>query len=159
MLARASYGAGRPPYPKSSVEQQEINRLQERDSADPDRDGVIEGADKCPTVAGRPENLGCPDQDRDEDGIFDRDDECPDDERCPLERDDCVGWMYDGLGAGWIDRLRVSAERASASTPVTPAPASLLYPQLEPATANVATNARQTNTFKGFLITVPSLLH
>src|SRR6185436_18166046 len=64
--------------PKSSVEQQEINRLQERDSLDPDHDGVIGEADKCPGKPGRPENLGCPDEDRDHDGVLDREDQCPD---------------------------------------------------------------------------------
>jgi outer membrane protein OmpA-like peptidoglycan-associated protein len=63
--------------PKNSREQEEINRLQMRDSDDPDHDGLIEAADKCPDMPGSPENFGCPDLDRDADGIMDRDDECP----------------------------------------------------------------------------------
>ncbi|MCK6592834.1 MAG: OmpA family protein, partial [Polyangiaceae bacterium] len=63
--------------PKNSREQEEINRLQMRDSDDPDHDGLIEAADKCPDIPGSPDNYGCPDLDRDSDGIMDRDDECP----------------------------------------------------------------------------------
>jgi OmpA-OmpF porin, OOP family len=64
--------------PKTSREQDEINRLQEVDSDDPDHDGLIGAADHCPQVPGAPENLGCPDKDTDEDGVIDREDECPD---------------------------------------------------------------------------------
>ena len=64
--------------PKTSREQDEINRLQEVDSDDPDHDGLIGAADHCPNVPGAPENLGCPDKDTDEDGVIDREDECPD---------------------------------------------------------------------------------
>jgi OOP family OmpA-OmpF porin len=64
--------------PKSSREQEEINRLQMQDSEDPDHDGLIGAADHCPEVPGAPENLGCPDKDSDEDGVIDREDECPD---------------------------------------------------------------------------------
>ncbi len=64
--------------PKTSREQEEINRLQMQDSEDPDHDGLIGAADHCPEVPGAPENLGCPDKDSDEDGVIDREDECPD---------------------------------------------------------------------------------
>jgi outer membrane protein OmpA-like peptidoglycan-associated protein len=64
--------------PKSSREQEEINRLLMRDSEDPDHDGLIEAADKCPEHPGSPDNFGCPDSDRDNDLIPDADDECPD---------------------------------------------------------------------------------
>lgn len=64
--------------PQKSREQEEINRLQQRDSDDPDHDGLIGDADRCPNAAGPPENLGCPDKDTDGDGIVDRLDECPD---------------------------------------------------------------------------------
>jgi outer membrane protein OmpA-like peptidoglycan-associated protein len=64
--------------PKTSREQEEINRLLQRDTDDPDHDGMIGEADHCPEVAGRPENFGCPDQDTDQDGVMDRDDDCPD---------------------------------------------------------------------------------
>src|SRR6185369_11703077 len=79
--------------PKSSVEQQEINRLQERDSVDPDHDGLIDDADRCPDKPGRRDNFGCPDADTDRDGIMDRDDKCPElaqgpggKKGCPLVR-------------------------------------------------------------------------
>jgi outer membrane protein OmpA-like peptidoglycan-associated protein len=45
---------------------------------DGDGDGVPDGVDRCPAVAGRAENGGCPDEDRDGDGLADRLDECPD---------------------------------------------------------------------------------
>ncbi len=64
--------------PKQSREQEEINRLQMVDSEDPDHDGLIAAADRCPEVPGAPENLGCPDKDSDKDGVIDREDDCPD---------------------------------------------------------------------------------
>ncbi len=64
--------------PKTSREQDEINRLLQRDTDDPDHDGMIGETDHCPEVPGRPENYGCPDQDTDQDGVMDRDDDCPD---------------------------------------------------------------------------------
>ncbi|UQA57538.1 OmpA family protein [Polyangium aurulentum] len=63
--------------PSSSREQEEVNRLKQKDSNDPDHDGLIEKADRCPDDPGTPQNFGCPDQDRDSDGIVDREDECP----------------------------------------------------------------------------------
>jgi outer membrane protein OmpA-like peptidoglycan-associated protein len=64
--------------PKSSREQEEIDRIKQRDKEDPDGDGLIEKADRCPNEAGPPENKGCPDWDGDGDGVVDREDECPD---------------------------------------------------------------------------------
>ena len=64
--------------PEKSREQEEINRLQQRDIDDPDHDGLIGDADRCPYIAGPPENKGCPDKDLDGDGVIDREDECPD---------------------------------------------------------------------------------
>src|SRR6185503_9574093 len=45
--------------------------------SDPDGDGVVGGADKCPDVAGPPANDGCPVHDKDGDGIPDKADKCP----------------------------------------------------------------------------------
>jgi outer membrane protein OmpA-like peptidoglycan-associated protein len=45
---------------------------------DNDADGVLDGADRCPLVAGVAANNGCPDSDRDGDGVVDRLDNCPD---------------------------------------------------------------------------------
>ena len=64
--------------PTSSREQDEINRILQRESDDPDGDGLIGDADRCPNQPGPPENLGCPDIDTDGDGILDRLDDCPD---------------------------------------------------------------------------------
>jgi outer membrane protein OmpA-like peptidoglycan-associated protein len=62
--------------PKNSAEQEEINRLMEREEDDNDHDGMIGKIDKCPDKPGLPANFGCPDVDTDEDGIMDREDEC-----------------------------------------------------------------------------------
>ncbi|XXX81704.1 OmpA family protein [Sorangium sp. So ce134] len=75
--------------PKTSQEQEEINRLQQRDNDDPDRDGLIGAADRCPDVPGSPENFGCPDLDTDGDGIVDRDDQCPDKPAGPHGKNGC----------------------------------------------------------------------
>src|SRR5690554_723173 len=59
---------------------------------DRDGDGVADDEDKCPDVAGVPENDGCP-ADRDGDGVYDTDDKCPDvagvleNDGCPADRD------------------------------------------------------------------------
>lgn len=66
--------------PEKSREQEEIDRLQrghDEENPDPDGDGLIGTADRCPKEAGPPENLGCPDKDSDGDGIVDRIDDCP----------------------------------------------------------------------------------
>ena len=48
---------------------------------DPDRDGIVGAADKCPNDAedkdGFQDADGCPDPDNDQDGIADKDDKCP----------------------------------------------------------------------------------
>lgn len=75
--------------PKTSQEQEEINRLQQRDEDDPDRDGLIGAADRCPDVPGSPENFGCPDLDSDGDGVIDRDDDCPDMPAGPHGKNGC----------------------------------------------------------------------
>lgn len=63
--------------PSKSREQQDIDRLKQIDSEDPDHDGLIGQADRCPSLPGLPENVGCPDTDSDKDGIVDREDKCP----------------------------------------------------------------------------------
>ena len=63
--------------PSKSREQQEIDRLKEVDTNDPDHDGLIGDADHCPELPGVPQNMGCPDSDSDKDGVPDRDDKCP----------------------------------------------------------------------------------
>ncbi|AUX42723.1 outer membrane protein [Sorangium cellulosum] len=75
--------------PKTSQEQEEINRLQQQDNDDPDRDGLIGAADRCPDIPGSPENFGCPDLDTDGDGFFDRDDQCPDKPAGPHGKNGC----------------------------------------------------------------------
>ncbi|MCE9575974.1 MAG: tandem-95 repeat protein, partial [Deltaproteobacteria bacterium] len=52
-------------------------------AVDPDHDGIVGKADRCPTEAedvdGYQDSDGCPDVDNDGDGIYDGDDKCPDD--------------------------------------------------------------------------------
>jgi outer membrane protein OmpA-like peptidoglycan-associated protein len=75
--------------PENSREQEEINRLQARDEDDPDHDGLIGDADRCPYAAGPPENHGCPDTDSDGDGVVDRLDECPEIPQGPHGKNGC----------------------------------------------------------------------
>jgi OmpA-OmpF porin, OOP family len=75
--------------PKESREQEEIDRLQRRDDDDPDHDGLVGNADRCPNAAGPPENHGCPDTDTDGDGIVDRLDMCPDVPQGPHGKNGC----------------------------------------------------------------------
>jgi OOP family OmpA-OmpF porin len=75
--------------PANSREQEEIDRLQQRDEDDPDHDGLIGDTDRCPNAAGPPENHGCPDSDTDGDGVVDRLDECPDLPAGPHGRNGC----------------------------------------------------------------------
>ncbi len=60
------------------VVQKEVVRVAEED---PDHDGVVGAADKCPMVAedrdGFEDEDGCPDNDNDKDGIPDAQDKCP----------------------------------------------------------------------------------
>src|SRR5215470_6744855 len=63
--------------PESSREQEEINRLQQRDDDDPDHDGLIGDADRCP------------DRDTDGDGVVDRLDECPEIPQGPHGKNGC----------------------------------------------------------------------
>lgn len=63
--------------PKTSREQEQINRILERERDDPDGDGLTNDVDRCPSTPGSPENHGCPEVDSDGDGISDREDECP----------------------------------------------------------------------------------
>lgn len=64
---------------------------------DTDGDGLYDYEDKCPTVPGPRENLGCPWGDRDQDGILDKDDRCPDTPG-PKENQGCPWPDTDGDG-------------------------------------------------------------
>jgi OOP family OmpA-OmpF porin len=75
--------------------------------ADPDGDGVLGAADKCPNEAedkdGFEDEDGCPDPDNDKDGILDAQDKCPlkaenvngidDEDGCPEEDTDGDGFL------------------------------------------------------------------
>lgn len=52
--------------------------LMKAPTCDSDGDGVVNGKDSCPNVAGPKANNGCPDKDSDGDGVVDREDACPD---------------------------------------------------------------------------------
>jgi OOP family OmpA-OmpF porin len=86
------------------VVQKEVVRVPEA-NPDPDNDGVVGAADKCPMVAedkdGFEDEDGCPDNDNDKDGIPDAQDKCPlkaetvngidDEDGCPEEDTDGDG--------------------------------------------------------------------
>jgi len=97
--------------PKSSREQEEINRLLQRDSDDPDHDGLIAPADKCPNEPGRPENFGCPDTDSDGDGVVDRDDQCPDLPAGPGGRQGCPSVYVKGDEIVITDQVHFATDK------------------------------------------------
>ncbi len=61
---------------------------------DMDKDGTPDSLDLCPTLAGSPTALGCPDADND--GIGDSDDHCPNDPGT-IETNGCPDYDNDGL--------------------------------------------------------------
>ncbi len=69
---------------------------------DTDGDGVVDRMDKCPTVPGPAENAGCPEPDADGDGIIDRLDKCPT-VKGPADNAGCPD--VDKDADGLIDRL------------------------------------------------------
>jgi outer membrane protein OmpA-like peptidoglycan-associated protein len=97
--------------PNKSREQEEINRLQERDSDDPDHDGLIGDADRCPNAAGPPENHGCPDKDTDGDGVVDREDECPDIPAGPHGRRGCPTAYVKGDEIVILDQVHFATDK------------------------------------------------
>ncbi len=96
---------GLPDPVDSCIDQPEdYDKFQDEDGcpeADNDNDGVVDGADKCPDVAGPIQNVGCPVTDKDSDGIADERDKCPnepedkdgfqDDDGCPDLDNDADG--------------------------------------------------------------------
>ncbi len=56
---------------------QEVVEPKDSSCLDSDFDGVPDGSDKCPKLAGSPLNNGCPNFDTDKDGVLDENDECP----------------------------------------------------------------------------------
>lgn len=97
--------------PKTSREQEEINRLMQRESDDPDRDGLIGAADRCPKAPGRPENHGCPDTDTDADGITDREDDCPDLPSNVRGKGGCPGAFVKGDEIVIMDQVHFATDR------------------------------------------------
>ncbi|MBK8258853.1 MAG: OmpA family protein [Polyangiaceae bacterium] len=97
--------------PNSSREQQEINRLMEKDSLDPDKDGLIGDADKCPQAPGRPENQGCPDVDTDADGVSDREDDCPDLPSNARGKGGCPGAFVKGDEIVIMDQVHFATDK------------------------------------------------
>lgn len=97
--------------PKTSREQEEINRLMQKDSDDPDKDGLIGDADRCPKAPGRPENQGCPDTDTDGDGISDREDDCPDLPSNARGRGGCPGAFVKGDEIVILDQVNFATDK------------------------------------------------
>jgi OmpA-OmpF porin, OOP family len=96
--------------PSKSYEQEEINRLQQRDIDDPDGDGLIGDADLCPHNPGLPVNLGCPDGDKDNDGIVDRADECPDQAAGPGGEKGCPAVHIKGDQIVLLDQVHFATD-------------------------------------------------
>src|SRR5262249_2100553 len=97
--------------PEKSREQEEINRLQQRDEDDPDHDGPTGKADRCPTAPGPPENQGCPDTDTDGDGIVDRLDECPDLPQGPKGKNGCPPAYVKGDEIVILDQVHFATDK------------------------------------------------
>ncbi|MEZ4298697.1 MAG: OmpA family protein [Polyangiaceae bacterium] len=97
--------------PGRSREQIEINRLMEKDSTDPDKDGLIGDADRCPDVPGRPENYGCPDTDSDGDGVNDREDDCPDLPSNARGKGGCPGAFVKGDEIVIMDQVHFATDK------------------------------------------------
>lgn len=75
LSAYLGFGAEPAPAPKPEPKPEPVVDL------DPDHDGILGAADKCPTEPedkdGFQDDDGCPDPDNDNDGILDKDDKCP----------------------------------------------------------------------------------
>lgn len=97
--------------PANSREQEEIDRLQQRDQDDPDHDGLIGDADRCPNAAGPPENHGCPDTDSDGDGVIDRLDDCPDIPAGPHGRNGCPAAYVKGDEIVILDQVHFATDK------------------------------------------------
>ncbi len=97
--------------PENSREQDEITRLQQRDDEDPDHDGLIGDADRCPHAAGPPENMGCPDKDTDGDGIVDRLDECPEIPQGPHGKNGCPRAYVKGDEIVILDQVHFATDK------------------------------------------------
>jgi OmpA-OmpF porin, OOP family len=97
--------------PETSREQDEINRLLQKNSDDPDGDGLIGDADRCPNAAGPPENHGCPDSDTDGDGVVDRLDECPDVPAGPHGKNGCPTAYVKGDEIVILDQVHFATDK------------------------------------------------
>jgi OmpA-OmpF porin, OOP family len=97
--------------PETSREQDEINRVLLKQSEDPDGDGLIGDADRCPNAAGPPENLGCPDSDTDGDGVVDRLDECPDIPAGPHGKNGCPTAYIKGDEIVILDQVHFATDK------------------------------------------------
>jgi len=83
----------------------------QRDSDDPDHDGLIGDADKCPKAPGRPENQGCPDTDTDGDGVVDREDDCPDLPSNARGKGGCPGAFLQGDQIVILDQVHFATDK------------------------------------------------
>ena len=115
--------------PSSSREQEEINRILESRSLDPDDDGVIGEQDQCPEQPGPPENRGCPDVDTDGDTVVDRLDRCPDDPQDALGKDGCPVAFVEGNQIIILDKVHFETDSdviLEQSTPIIDAVANVM---------------------------------
>ena len=120
--------------PSTSREQEEINRILERDRDDPDGDGLTGDVDRCPTTPGRPENQGCPDKDSDGDGVADREDECPSLSGGPSGKQGCPVAYIKGNEIVILDKVHFATDKdiiLDQSKPILEAVAQVLTENLD----------------------------
>ncbi len=120
--------------PSGSREQEEINRILESRSLDPDGDGVIGDKDKCPQKPGPPENGGCPDVDTDGDTVVDRLDRCPDEPQDKLGKDGCPVAFVEGNRIVILDKVHFATDDdviLAESMPIIDAVAEVLQARAE----------------------------
>lgn len=138
--------------PSTSREQEEIIRLQQRDMDDPDGDGMIGKADRCPDAPGSPLNMGCPDTDMDKDGWVDREDECPDEPAGPHGKKGCPIAHIKGDEIVILDQVHFATDKdiiLEESKPILEAVAQVLigHPEIRSVEIEGHTDVRATDTY------------
>ncbi len=99
--------------PINSREQEQINRILESRSLDPDGDGLIKPADHCPDEPGVAENNGCPkvEVDTDGDGWVDEEDKCPEKPGGKFGKEGCPGATIEGNQIVIVDKVHFATDK------------------------------------------------
>jgi OmpA-OmpF porin, OOP family len=138
--------------PKTSREQEQINRILERERDDIDGDGLTNDVDMCPYEPGPPENRGCPDVDTDGDGVPDREDECPELPAGPNGKRGCPTAYIEGDEIVILDKVHFATDKdiiLDQSLPVLDAVAQVLlaHPELLEVRVEGHTDVRATDSY------------